>query len=186
MGKESKSKVTETSGSPSPSESSLSSPLSSGASSTGENEKSKSPPLEIARPETVWKGSGQRPGYSVHGVKIGRPTKGPTPPPVRPIEVEQQLAPITASVSAVLEKRGVAPLTPEEDKGFRQSAAAIAAKYMSFWILPEIMFALSTTSIALARVTGTRATLAVLGGGSLLLCGLIVAHFKAGKTGKIP
>lgn len=132
----------------------------------------------------MWK-DGARPGYSAHGVKIGRPTKGPVPPPVKAAEVEAQLAPVTAGVSAVLEKRGVPPLTPEEDKGWRQSAAVLATKYLSFWILPEIMFALSTTSIALARVKGGKATLAVLGGGALLLCGLIVAHFKMGKA-KIP
>lgn len=93
--------------------------------------------------------------------------------------------PVTAAGSELLVAAKLEPLTTEEDTSWRKAAAKVAEKYLSYWILPELIFVLVTTSIALKRCpadSGIRPKLICIGAGIAMFAGLMVAKARLEKA----
>lgn len=107
------------------------------------------------------------PVYKVQVVDVRPPSEG---------EIETTLEPLTSAASDLLKAAGSQELSQAEGKTWRSTAARVARKYLSTWLLPEIFFTIATVAIPLRRVKGIKAIASVLAGGALLFAVLVFLH----------
>jgi hypothetical protein len=97
----------------------------------------------------------------------------PKAPKLKAAEVAESLAPITGGISTVLSEKGIAPLDEKEDAGWRAAIGKLSEKYLSEWIVTEIMAILLTAAIVLRRTKGFVANVVVMVASVALIIGAV-------------